>query len=271
MNLLELEQLVVIARAAGEIVSRVYAGEFKVDYKEPSDPVTEADRLANDLICERLALAFPGAPIVAEESAPESFLGFQTGTRVFFVDPLDGTREFVARNGQFVVMIGVVEGALATAGVVHAPATGTTWYGCLDAGAFRLEQGKSPEPIRVGAVERPELASVVSSRSQRSAALQQALAGIGAREQLAVGSAGLKGAQVAEGRADAYLSIGRSGKLWDACAVDALVHAAGGRLTDTRGERLDYRAMDISLTHGILACNARLHAALLARLAQIPA
>jgi 3'(2'), 5'-bisphosphate nucleotidase len=267
MSPLELDQLVVIARAAGAIVMNVYSAEFAVDYKAPSDPVTAADRLANDLICERLAQAFPGAPIVAEESAPESFLGFQTGERVFFVDPLDGTREFVARNGQFVVMIGVLEGALPTAGVVFAPATGTTWYGALGSGAFRTELDSGPKPIRISDVERPELASVVSSRSQRSAALQQALTGLGAREHLAVGSAGLKGAQVAEGTADAYLSIGRSGKLWDACAVDALVHAAGGRFTDTLGARLDYRAADISLSNGILACNERLHAALLARLA----
>jgi 3'(2'), 5'-bisphosphate nucleotidase len=262
----ELEQLVLIARAAGEIVSRVYAREFTVDYKAPSDPVTEADRQANDLICERLTKAFPGAPIVAEESPPESFLGFQTGARVFFVDPLDGTREFVARNGQFVVMIGVVEGTRATAGVVHAPATGSSWFGCLGAGAFRQEPGESPRGIRVGAVEQPELATMVSSRSQRSLALQRALDAIGAREQRALGSAGLKGAHVADGSADAYLSIGPAGKLWDVCAVDALVHAAGGRVTDTRGELLDYRAADIGLQSGILACNERLHAALLERL-----
>jgi 3'(2'), 5'-bisphosphate nucleotidase len=266
MNAHELALLVQIARDAGAIVSRVYAGEFIVDYKGPSDPVTEADRLANDLICERLTQAFPGSPIVAEESAPESFVGYQTGARVFFVDPLDGTREFVARNGQFVVMIGMLEGSLATGGVVYAPATGTVWYGCTGVGAFRCERDGSPVPIHVGSTERPELASVVSSRSQRSSALQQALTSLGAREHLAVGSAGLKGAQVADGTADAYLSIGRSGKLWDACAVDGLVHAAGGRLTNTHGERLDYRASDISLTDGILACNERLHAALLARL-----
>lgn len=263
----ELEQLVTIARDAGEIITRIYAGEFTVDYKAPSDPVTQADRLANDLICERIARAFPGSPIVAEESAPETFLGFETGERVFFVDPLDGTREFVARNGQFVVMIGMVEGDHATAGVVHAPATGTTWYGAVGQGASRSEQGGSPQPIRVSDVVRAELASVVSSRSQRSAALQRALDSLGARQHLAVGSAGLKGAQVADATADAYLSIGRSGKLWDACAVDALVHAAGGRFTDTRGERLDYRSTDISLKRGILACNERLHATLVARLA----
>ncbi|MET0413109.1 MAG: inositol monophosphatase family protein [Polyangiaceae bacterium] len=262
----ELEQLMAIAHDAGEIITRIYAGEFSVDYKAPSDPVTQADRLANDLICERIALAFPGAPIVAEESAPETFLGFETGARVFFVDPLDGTREFVARNGQFVVMIGVVDGDHATAGVVHAPVTGTTWYGALGSGAWRSVQGGSPQPIRVSDIARPEFASVVSSRSQRSAALQRALDSLGARQHLSVGSAGLKGGQVADGSADAYLSIGRSGKLWDACAVDALVHAAGGRFTDTQGKRLDYRSPDISLKSGILACNEHLHAALLARL-----
>lgn len=267
MNAGELEQLVLIAREAGEIITRIYGAEFVVDYKAPSDPVTAADRLANELICQRLELAFPGVPIVAEESEPETFLGFETSARVFFVDPLDGTREFVARNGEFVVMIGLLEGEQATAGVVHAPATGSTWYGAVGRGAWRREADDSPQSIHVSDVERPELAAVVSSRSQRSAALQRALDSLGARQHLSVGSAGLKGARVAEGAADAYLSIGRSGKLWDVCAVDALVHAAGGRFSDTRGRRIDYRSTDIGLKSGILACNERLHAAIVARLA----
>ena len=102
----ELETLLAIADAASRVVMEVYALPFAVDFKAPRDPVTEADRRANDLICDALAREFPGVPIVAEESAPESFAGFRDSERVFFVDPVDGTREFVEKNGEFVVMIG---------------------------------------------------------------------------------------------------------------------------------------------------------------------
>lgn len=267
MTRAELDVLIDSARAAGDAIMRVYAREFSVQYKGPSDPVTEADHQANEIICQRLASSFPGTPIVAEESAPETFAGFEAEPRVFFVDPLDGTREFVARNDQFVVMIGLVEGDRATAGVVYAPATDTLWWGQLELGAFCVERGGRERSIRVGSVERPEQARVAASRSQRSQALKKALAALSARELVSIGSAGLKGALVAEGKADAYLATGRSGKHWDACAVDALVSAAGGLLTDTRGERLDYRSRDIGLKHGLLASNERLHAALLERLA----
>jgi len=106
----ELATLVGIAAEAAEVVSEVYKRPFNVEYKGPRDPVTEADKLANELICNRLALAFPGVPIVAEESPPERFANFRDSERVFFVDPVDGTREFVLKNGEFVVMIGVLEG-----------------------------------------------------------------------------------------------------------------------------------------------------------------
>src|SRR5262245_32641974 len=92
--------LIAIAAEAAQVVERIYATPFSVDYKGPSDPVTEADRLANELICERLHATYPSAAIVAEESAPDTFANFRNSECVFFVDPVDGTREFVDRNGE---------------------------------------------------------------------------------------------------------------------------------------------------------------------------
>src|SRR6188474_536750 len=114
--------MVRIANAAAQVVMEVYAQPFSVDYKGPHDPVTEADRRANTLIVEQLTRDFPGVPIVAEESEPQTFAEFRKSDRVFFVDPVDGTREFIDRNGEFVVMIGLVEGARALAAVIDAPA-----------------------------------------------------------------------------------------------------------------------------------------------------
>jgi 3'(2'), 5'-bisphosphate nucleotidase len=107
--------------AAGRIVLEVHARDFSVDYKAAGDPVTAADRRANALLIERLGDTFPGVPIVAEESEGAAYEGFREAERILFVDPLDGTREFVDRNGEFAVMVGLVEGSRAVAGVVHAP------------------------------------------------------------------------------------------------------------------------------------------------------
>ncbi len=256
-----------VAREAAALIRTVYATNFEVDFKAPRDPVTEADRQANALICERLAALFPGVPIVAEESEPEAFAGYRSAERIFFVDPLDGTREFVARNGEFVVMIGLVEGERAIAGVIHAPELGVSWLGEVGKGAARVDVRGVTSAITVTSVPTLSDARIVGSRSHRNPALERALAGLGARELVALGSAGLKAAEVARGAADAYVAPHYAGKRWDACASDALIHAAGGKLTNSNGELFDYRAAALDNDRGIVASNGRLHDAILERLA----
>lgn len=256
-----------VAREAAALIRAVYATKFEVDFKAPRDPVTEADRQANALICERLATLFPDVPIVAEESEPESFAGYRSAERIFFVDPLDGTREFVARNGEFVVMIGLVEGDRALAGVIHAPQIGVSWLGEVGKGAERVDAQGARSPLRVTTVPALSDARIVGSRSHRNPALERALAGLGARELVALGSAGLKAAEVARGAADAYVAPHYAGKRWDACASDALIHAAGGKLTNSNGELFDYRAAALDNDRGIVASNGLLHDAILERLA----
>jgi 3'(2'), 5'-bisphosphate nucleotidase len=262
----ELDRLAQIARDAGSGILRTYQSDFRVDYKGPGDPVTDADREANTLICARLALEFPGAAIVAEESASEHYADYRDHSRVFFVDPLDGTREYVAKNGQFVVMIGLLVDELPTLGVVYAPTTNTVWCGERGVGAYRVEADGTRRPIAVSALDRPEDARVTVSRSRRSDPLKRALRQLGARQVVPMGSAGLKGALVAEGNVDAYVAVGVSGKHWDACAMDALVSAAGGMITDLRGKPLDYRSGELELAHGLLAANPTLHEAMRQRL-----
>lgn len=259
----QLRVLCEIAAEAGQTIREFYAGGFEVEYKSPGDPVTEADKAANALICGRLQAAFPDTAIVAEESPEEAYEGYRERERVFFVDPLDGTREFVARNGQFVVMIGLVVENDAQLGVIHAPATGITWYGGAGVGAFRRAPDGTERPIAVGTVQDPSAARVTISRSRRSERLSASLRAISPRVITPMGSAGLKGAQVAEAAADAYLAVGAAGKHWDACAMAALVQAAGGRVSDVRGRALDYRGPSMELDHGLLVANPALHSALL--------
>jgi 3'(2'), 5'-bisphosphate nucleotidase len=262
----ELELLVGIAAEAAVEVLRVYRTPFRVDYKGPLDPVTEADRAANELICKRLAESFPDAAIVAEESAPETFSDFRRHDRIFFVDPVDGTNEFVLKNGEFAVMIAAVEGDRAVAAVVHAPATGIVWAACVGSAAFRIDAEGRRSALSVTQTASLASARLVASRSHRTPKLERTLESIGALEVNAQGSAGLKGARVAEGSADAYVAPHYAGKRWDVAPTEALVAAAGGRVTDSRGRPLDYRAEGLSNDSGLVASNGRLHDAILERL-----
>ncbi|MDX2054987.1 MAG: 3'(2'),5'-bisphosphate nucleotidase CysQ [Polyangiaceae bacterium] len=262
------EELLAIANEAALLVMEVYNRPFEVDFKGPNDPVTEADRRANQFICERLAALCPGAPIVAEESDPLSFREFRQGERIFFVDPVDGTREFVQKNGQFAVMIGMVEGTRATCGVIVAPALQQAWAGDLEHGAFEVDAQGKRKTIRTSDHTEARGIRIVASRSHRTPTVQAALDAIEGANVSALGSAGLKGTWVASGRAEAYVAPGAAGQRWDCCALDAIVTAAGGRVTDAWGDPIDYRAGLIN-DRGILASNGHLHGSLLEQLAKI--
>lgn len=257
----ELAVLLRIAAQAAQVVMSVYARPFEVEFKGPQDPVTEADKLANTLICEQLAREFPGVPIVAEESDPATFEDFRDFDRVFFVDPVDGTREFVDRNGEFAVMIGLVEGSRAIASVIDAPARGDVFAGWVGQGAFRITGGQQT-PLRVSDITDVTQGRLVGSRSQRGPQLERALARLSPRDVLMMGSAGLKGTLVASAEVEAYVAPGYAGQRWDACAADALVTAAGGILTDTHGDPIDYRAPSLSNSRGLIASNGHIHEAL---------
>jgi 3'(2'), 5'-bisphosphate nucleotidase len=264
----ELSLLRAIAAEAALLIMEVYGRPFDVEYKGPQDPVTEADRRANDLICERLEREFPGVPIVAEESDPRTFQDFREHDRIFFVDPVDGTREFVDRNGEFAVMIGLLEGSRAIASVIDAPARGEVFAGWVGEGAVRFADGKE-EPIRVSQVSRVNQGALVGSRSHRSPQLERALKALAPKEIRVMGSAGLKGTLVAKGDVEAYVAPGYAGKRWDACAADALVVAAGGILTDTHGNPIDYRAPSLSNDRGLLASNGHVHEELVRALEEL--
>ncbi|HVJ17541.1 MAG TPA: inositol monophosphatase family protein [Polyangiaceae bacterium] len=259
-----------ISARASKVVLEVYGTAFDVEYKGPSDPVTIADKRANELICTELAREFPGVPIVAEESPPATFADFRSSERVFFVDPVDGTREFVARNGEFVVMIGLLDGDRPVAGVIQAPVQGVTWVGVVGEGAYAQDASGVRTPIRVSSEPTLAAARIVSSRSHRDSELERVLSALGAAQIIIRGSAGLKGAEVARGAAEAYVAPGYAGQRWDACASEALVVAAGGRVTDTRGRLLDYRALSLTNDCGVVASNGAVHDAVLEQLARLP-
>jgi 3'(2'), 5'-bisphosphate nucleotidase len=258
-----LDNLLAVTREAGALVLDYYRAEYEVELKGPSDPVTDADHAANSLICERLEQLFPGVPVVAEESQPETFHGHRSADRVFFVDPLDGTKEFIAKNGEFVVMIGIVDQARATHGVIFAPVSGDAWLGHVGTGAVRVAPSGARTPLTPSTTGELRGATVVASRSRRGPTVQAVLDQVGISQVRTLGSAGLKGVCVADGSADLYVSPNSAGMRWDACAIDALIRAAGGEFTDSFGDPIDYRAAELHNSRGVLATNGALHSSVL--------
>lgn len=265
-----LEKLMKAAAAAAEIVMRLYAeSDPGVEMKGPDDPVTRADKEANALLLEQLGRDFPGVPLVAEESAPETYEGFGKAPYAIFVDPVDGTKEFIQKNGEFAVMLGFAEAGRATVGVIDCCAFGEVFAAAEGVGAFRIAGG-ARERIHVSSVTSLAEASCTVSRSNRSATVEARVALLGCKTLVPTGGSGIKAVRLASGRVDLYAHPANGPiKLWDTCAPEAIVRAAGGVYTDRFGEVYDYRG-PYAQNAGTVAANPALHAAALERLRGAP-
>jgi 3'(2'), 5'-bisphosphate nucleotidase len=258
----ELNQAIQIAREASAVLLQIYATDFSVDFKGSgqSDPVTEADRRANALIVARLREAFPEDGIVAEESEHNTSV-FQR-RRIWYVDPLDGTKEFVAKNGEFSVMIGLAIEGRAQLGVVLQPSDGTLYAGAIGQGAF-VEQNGARKPVEVSALHETNMLSLIVSRSHRPRATSELMQRLGIEREVSSGSVGLKVGHIVLRNADLYVHMSDKSSAWDTCAPEAILIAAGGRFTDLAGEPIAYGIPDIRTRHGILACNSAAFSAVL--------
>jgi 3'(2'), 5'-bisphosphate nucleotidase len=225
------------AVAAGEAIMRVYAQDFDVRHKADKTPVTEADLGAERIIIAMLGDAFPDIPIFAEELVEAEGLP-PSAARFWVVDPLDGTREFVAKNDEFAVCIGLVEDGRPVLGVLHGPAVGLTYAAYGPGTATRQRRGGAVEPIQAR-VPAPDGLVVVHSRShQNSRRLGEFLVELPVRARISCGSA-LKFGLIAAGGADLYPRFGTTME-WDTAAGQAILEAAGGRVETFAGEPLRY-------------------------------
>jgi len=238
--------LIDIAWHAGEILLRHYANET-IDSRKKSDqsPVTAADEEAERFILSELRRVAPDIAVIAEEEAAQGRL--QTiGNRFFLVDPLDGTKEFINRNGEFTVNIALIENGCPTLGVVLAPALSWLFAGAEGVGAF-LEENAQRRPIACRATPAAGL-TVVASRSHGDAeALEKFLAGRNVASQRNAGSS-LKLCLIAAGECDVYPRLGRTME-WDIAAGDAVLRAAGGMVKTLAGEPLVYGKPDFANPH----------------------
>jgi 3'(2'), 5'-bisphosphate nucleotidase len=234
-----IQPVVDIAARAGEQIMRIYTTDYAIETKQDESPLTEADRASHACIVAALRALTPDTPILSEESATTPWSERSGWSEYWLVDPLDGTKEFIKRNGEFTVNIALISGHEAVLGVVHVPADQRCFFGYRDGGAFEQPHDGKAAPISVTArAESP--VRVVGSRSHRGASLDAYLEKLGDYVMVPMGSS-LKLCLVANGSADIYPRLGPTSE-WDTAAAQAVVEAAGGRVTQLDGRPLQYNA-----------------------------
>ncbi|TAN08731.1 MAG: 3'(2'),5'-bisphosphate nucleotidase [Rhodanobacteraceae bacterium] len=231
----------VLARQAGAAILQIYAGSFAVEYKADASPLTAADMAAHRLIVEGLTGLTPDIPVLSEESKSIGWNERGGWERYWLVDPLDGTREFVKRNGEFTVNIALIEHHAPVLGVVLVPVTDALYYGIAGVGSFLQPAPRAlPQPIATrAAAPVPVVAGSRSHGSERQAAL---LANLGGHTLVPVGSS-IKFCMVARGAADLYLRLGPTSE-WDTAAAQCVVEQAGGAVVDLQGAALQYNTKE---------------------------
>jgi 3'(2'), 5'-bisphosphate nucleotidase len=244
LHALSVALMPIAARAATAIMA-VYDGEFSVERKSDDSPLTLADLESQRVIIEGLAALTPNVPVLSEESAQAPWSERRAWRDLWVVDPLDGTREFVKRNGEFTINIALICEHEPVLGLVAAPALRILYWGARGIGAFRQRGDERPAAIRIAPVARP--LRVVGSRSHASAETSAYLEQIGPHVMSSIGSS-LKFCLVAEGSADLYPRFGPTSE-WDTAAGQAVLEAAGGQVTRPDGHRLRYNCRE-SLLNG---------------------
>lgn len=241
------------ALAGGKEVMRVYADPFEVTQKDDRTPVTEADLASERAVIAILREAVPDIPIVSEETVPDQ--GFSPpAARFWCVDPLDGTKEFIARNGEFSVLVALIEHGIPVLGVVHGPAAGVTYLGHGPGTAMRRRDGGDFAPIRARAPSQGGIVVVHSRSHENSRRLAEYFRDRPVIERKQCGSA-LKFGVLAAGEADLYPRFGTTME-WDTAAGQAVLEAAGGHVLGLDGQRLSYGKKGLK-NDGFLAWGAR--------------
>jgi len=226
-----------VAHLAGNRILEVYAADYDVSFKQDQTPVTTADLAAHDLIVDHLQKLEPQYPVLSEESECISYKERTRWSTYWLVDPLDGTREFLRRNGEFSVNIALIHHNRPIAGVIVAPVLGIAYFATQGAGAFK-QLGDAPA-TEIHVRSAPNLITVARSRSPVTGPrLQKFLDGLGRHDEIPMGSA-LKSCLVAEGVADVYARLGPTGE-WDTAAAQCIVEEAGGHIRDVNSQKLTY-------------------------------
>jgi 3'(2'), 5'-bisphosphate nucleotidase len=256
-----LEQAIVIAKVAGNAIMQVYSTDFNVVKKVDNSPLTQADLFAHQVIVKALSKLTPDIPVLTEESDSISFETRCQWQRYWLIDPLDGTREFVKRNGEFTVNIALIDNHLPVLGVVYAPVTGLLYYASHEQGAYKQLGASQPQKIHTRALNLKQ-PTIAGSRSHSNEKMQkfmlnfQGITGV-APELISMGSS-LKICLVAEGLADVYPRLGLTSE-WDTAAAHCVLLEAGGDIVNMSNQSLLYNTKESLLNPNFFAKSDRVH------------
>ena len=258
----EIEVATKLARAAGVVLLAHYYSPFLIEQKinalDEVEEVTAAHREANELIVNRLREEFPDDGILAEESIDSERRLLKD--RVWLIDPMDGTKNFIQRDGDFAVQIGLAIKGESVAGVVYQPVRDVLYRAARGSGAWIEEVEKPAARMTVSKQIEPGEMILASSRSHRSPRMERVISEFGFKKEMRRGSVGVKIGLIAEQQADLYLHLSPSTKQWDTCAPEIILEEAGGRLTDLFGRPLRYNGLRIDNRNGVVATNGVAHA-----------
>jgi 3'(2'), 5'-bisphosphate nucleotidase len=248
------------ARGAGELVATYYErGPIAADEKPDGSPVTEADRAAGAWIAAVLRAAFPGDWILSEEDADDPARLHRR--RVWIVDPLDGTRDFVARTGQFSVHVGLAVDGAAVVGAVYQPVSATMYAAAANGGAWRT-RGRERARLAVSSAREPAALRVGTTRLNATSRLSRFLADTGLDARSVAMGASVKHMAMTEGALDACVNLSPGEQEWDTCAPEVVIREAGGAFTDGDGRPFRYNQPDLGHYRGSIASNGACHGAL---------
>jgi 3'(2'), 5'-bisphosphate nucleotidase len=251
----DLETARTLAIRAGAILLEHFARPA-VRWKGYRNPVTEADRLANDFLVKELKGLFPRDGILSEEEPDRD--DRLNARRVWIIDPLDGTMEFINRIDEFAVMIGLSIDGTARLGVVYQPVTQKLYYAESGSGAF-VTENRSTRLLRVSSESDPVRMTIALSRSHPSVEVDAIQRELGIAHTICLGSLGLKVGLIVEGRAHLYLNTSPHACQWDTCAPEAILREAGGRMTDLFNAPLQYNRLEVQNLNGVIASNGPIH------------
>jgi len=267
----EIEVATELARAAGAVLLSHYHSPFLVEQKvnalQELEEVTAADREANELIVTRLRKEFPDDGILAEESTDNDER--LKKDRVWLIDPMDGTKNFIQRDGDFAVQIGLAVGGETVAGVVFQPTRDLLYRAARGGGAWMEDAHQSITRMNVSSRTQPKDMVLASSRSHRSPRMERVVSAFGFKDETRRGSVGVKMGLIAEQKADLYLHLSPSTKQWDTSAPEIILTEAGGTVTDLFGQPLRYNGVRIDNQNGVVATNGAAHVLVIENLAPL--
>lgn len=266
----ELSVVCALARVAGAAILEHYEGPLNIkqkNYDDDTEPVTQADMIANELIVTGLKREFPDDGILAEESVDtKRRLG---KSRVWMVDPLDGTNGFIDGNGDFAVQIGLAEDGKCVLGVVYQPLTGVLYRAVLGGGTWIERPQFEPEQAKVSDKKTMSEMRLAASRSHRSPRMNKVVDRFGFKDEVQRGSVGIKIGLLVEQQCDVYIHLSSRTKQWDTCAPEVILTEAAGRITDLFGYPLSYNVADVQNRNGLVASNGISHDQIIETLAPL--